>query len=74
MTKLEYLSQFSNAVLTGDKVNYGSFKHNKNNAIYPLFFFDAEWHQEWVDQQLESGVFEGSNAVLSIFFNSTDGK
>lgn len=64
MNVLEYLSKYSNAVLTGEKVTYGNFKHHSNEHICPSFPFDKDWHLEWLDKQIESGVFETSNAVL----------
>lgn len=64
MNQLKFLSQFSNAVLSGDKISYGYHKNQSNPHIEPSFPFDKEWHKAWVSQQIESGVFKKSNAVL----------
>jgi hypothetical protein len=64
MNQLEFLSQFSNAVLSGEKVSYGHHKNQSNPHIQPTFPFSEKWHKAWLNKQIESGVFQNSNAVL----------
>lgn len=64
MNQLEFLSQFSNAVLSGEKVSYGHHKNQTNPHIKPTFPFNNKWHKAWVEKQIKSGVFKKSNAVL----------
>lgn len=64
---LQVLSQFSNAVLSGEVINDSKTKRDccRKKEIKHFSKVNKKHHNSWVEKQFQSGIFDQSNAVLS---------